>query len=412
MESIKVEKLEKCRICKSPVELVYNFGDFFVSGFVPPNSEVPKAPLALVRCLKCGLVQLGHTVDLDFLYKKQYWYKSALNNSMIVALKDIVDKAMQKVELTENSVVVDIGTNDSTLLSFYPDFVTKVGYEPASNLTGEHCDYFINDYFSADNYPKVNKAKIITSIAMFYDLIDPNSFVEDIKSILDKDGIWIIQLTDLVSMLKLNEFGNLCHEHLEFYTLLDLIYLFKAHGLEIFDLEYNTVNAGSLRVYICRKGNDKYTNYDIVYTTLKEELNYLFPIEGDRLALFVDTVKENKEKTVELLLKIKETDDIYAIGASTKGNTLLQYYGIDKNIISAIGEVNSDKYGLVTAGLEIPIISEKELFSKNPKYLFLIIWQFENNILNKLKDKIDNGLTVIVPLPKPHVVTKEGVRYL
>ena len=403
-----------CRFCNAKTKLIYDFGDMVVSGFIKPGDEIKKSPLTIVSCTECGLVQLGDTPDLDYLYKEHYWYKSALNSSMLVALKDIVDNIEKRIELKYGNIVVDIGANDCSLFTFYTNKnLYKVGFDPAPNLeesANKNSTWFVNDYFTADKYPYANeKAKVVTSIAMFYDLPDPNKFIEDVKSVLDENGIWVIQLTDLTSMIKLNEFTSFCHEHLEFYKLLDLVRMLNKHGLEIFDLEYNNTNGGSLRVYVGYA--DMHEIDMIVYKTLEDEIAFY---DGkDRLQLMFDKMDNIKTVLVEYMNSIREQgNDIYALGASTKGSTLCQYLGIDNKLITAIGEVNPDKYGLVTSGTNIPIVSEEEMLKKNPKYVFLIIWQFEENILCKLQDHIENGLEVIIPLPTPHITSYQKITQL
>jgi NDP-4-keto-2,6-dideoxyhexose 3-C-methyltransferase len=403
-----------CRFCSGNLEEVLNLGELYVSGFVKPGEESYKAPLCISRCSFCGLVQLRDTFDLDFLYKKQYWYSSSLNNSMVSSLKDIVDSVRKLVQLKDGDVVVDIGSSDGTLLSFYPENTVKVGFEPAYNIGRKSesiCNYLITDYFSSDLYPShLSKAKIVTSIAMLYDLPDPNRFTREIKEILDPEGVWVVQLTDLYSMLKLNEFTSFCHEHLEYYKLSDLVRLVNKNGLEVFDLEYNDTNGGSLRLYISFPGV-----FDIIYNVanaLKEEKDY-FNSFVDPIKSFHKRILEQREKLLKLLYSIKnEGKNIYALGASTKGSTLCQWFGLDSNIITAIGEVNPDKIGLVTSGTNIPIISENELLDKNPEYVLLIIWQFRDSIIQKLHKNISDNMKIIVPLPKVGIIDKEGIMYL
>ena len=394
---MKIDELKKCRICGKNVKIIYDFGDTYISGFINPGEDSPKAPMRIARCESCDLVQLGDTVDLDFLYKKQYWYASSLNKSMVESLKDVVDKTLAKLKLCPGDVAVDIGCNDGTLLEFYPEEIIRVGYEPAPNM-GESakkvCDYFIGDYFYSSLYPKeLQKAKIITSIAMFYDLPDPNKFVRDIKDILADDGIWVIQLTDLTTQLELKEVSSFCHEHLEYYRLIDLINLMNYNGLIVNDLEYNKTNGGSLRIYVS-KTSAPYPITDAVFDALNFELEY-YNESKDVVKDFFSDLTEISRRVVEYLKELKSADiDVYGLGASTKGNTLLQFFGIDNTLIKAIGDVNPDKFGLVTAGTNIPIISEKELLEKNPKFIFLIIWQFRDNILKKLQPYIEKGTIV------------------
>jgi hypothetical protein len=406
-----ITKLDKCRFCGKGLKEIYNFGEIYISGFIKPGEKSLKAPLRVVQCKNCGLVQLGDTVDLDYLYKGQYWYTSSLNSSMVASLKDIVNKTEKKIALQKDDVVVDIGCNDNTLFMFYPKDVIRVGYEPSSNLREEGesmCDYFINDYFSADTYPKeLSKAKIVTSIAMFYDLPNPGKFIEDIKTILDDNGIWVIQLTDLYSMAKLNEFGSFCHEHLEFYTLTILDYIMKKKDLRIFDLEYNSTNGGSLRLYVCFK-NAKYEQCQSVNKALTDERTYFY---NNTLEQFFQRIESIRVTIKDYLTAVKRSGkEIYGLGASTKGATLCQYFGLDYRIITSIGEVNADKFGLVTTGTQIPIVPEKNILTEPyiNKVIILIIWQFKDTLLPKLSKYLEKGMQILVPLPEPILYTKKG----
>ena len=253
---------ERCRVCGSPnLESVLSLGNQFISNFVDSaGEEAYTAPLELVLCNRktggCGLVQLKHTVPRDLLYR-QYWYKSGINQSMRNALADITDKIEKKVSLSQGDIALDIGCNDGTLLrSFRTKGLVLAGFEPATNLIPEAqvgTSKIINDFFGAGAFHREfdsRKAKVITAIAMFYDLEDPNVFVSDLKQILDESGICVIQQNYLPSMLESNAFDNIGHEHLEYYSLLSLEYLLGLHGLETFDVGLNDVNGGSFRVYV------------------------------------------------------------------------------------------------------------------------------------------------------------------
>jgi NDP-4-keto-2,6-dideoxyhexose 3-C-methyltransferase len=244
---------------------------------------------------------------------------------------------------------------------------------------------------------------------MLYDVPELDEFIEDIKRILDHTGIWVIQLTDLFSMLKLNEFTSFCHEHIFYFTLRYLRTILESHGFSIFDLEYNNTNGGSLRIY---------TSYFGVYPINRKVINKAIEEENDYfsnntiLDLF-DKVDIARDKIKLLFSYLKKRGvDVYGLGASTKGATLCQYFGIDSSDLVAIGEVNSDKFNLVTAGTNIPILPENFVLANDPEYIFLIIWQFKENILKKLKPYIDKGLKVIIPLPYPCVVSSDGEHLL
>jgi hypothetical protein len=328
---------------------------------------------------------------------------------MLKDLKNVIHGIELRMQLQDGDIVVDIGCNDGSMLGMYSNKnVKKVGFDPAPNLQEQaekNCGYFINDYFHRDLYPTgVSKAKVVTSIAMFYDLPDPNTFVEDVKFILDKKGIWVIQLTDLYSMLQINAIDNVCAEHLEYYKLGDLTDLMYSHGLRIFSVEYNKVNGGSLRVYVCHAGARpiEQSYYDAFSAECYDFDNNIVSIE--KLKHNIDKFK----KKIQDFLLPYSVDKVYALAASTKANTLLQIMELDNEWISAIGEVNEDKFGLVTAGTNIPIIPEKEVLEANPQVIIVLAWHFVGTFDKVLSNFLDRGGSALYMLPVPHIRTDNG----
>jgi hypothetical protein len=396
-----------CRLCGNSLENVIDLGDIYLNDFVDDGEEIVSAPLTLVRCTQCELVQLRHTSDLDRLYR-QYWYKSSLNKGMIVSLQDIVNNIEKKVSLYPKDTVIDIGCNDGTMLSQYHNpLITKIGFDPALNLKSEaekHCDIFYNTYFG-DVSITTPKAKVITSIAMFYDLEDPHTFVELVKRSLSLDGIWVVQFTDLLSMMKANAFDTICHEHLEYYSFKVLYNLFAQHGLDVFDVSTNDVNGGSVRIYICYK--DQRAIELSVQKFLADEQKYMdsFTDPFKAFAERVEKIKKDTKIFIETELSMNKV--IHVMGASTKGNTLLQYFGIDHRHIRFAAEVNADKFGKKTVATNIPIISEAESIAMNPDYYLVLPWHFRKGLLQKHKVYLDNGGRFIFPCPNFDIVYHE-----
>ena len=397
---------QKCRVCNSETEEVLDLGEMYPSDFIRAESEgYAKYPLSLVRCKECMLVQLNGEVEVDDMYR-QYWYRSGLNRSMINDLKDVATSTISRLgENTDtNDIWLDIGCNDCTLFDFVPSSFTKIGFDPALNLfPSGGFDFLITDYFTKERYEYAD-AKVITSIAMFYDLPDPNKFVEDIKEVLHKDGIWVVQFTDLFSMLSLNAFDNICHEHLEYYSLMDVFSLLEKHGLSVFDAEYNKVNGGSLRVYACHPGVYKPTSSLIASLLLESDF---LSSERGSMEEFKKNIEKVRKDLLELLVSLKNKR-VFILGASTKGNTLLQYCGIDTTLVQLAAEVNQDKFGLKTIGTEIPIISETEALAKNPDYFLCLPWHFKDMLVDSLEDYLDRGGKFIFPLPEITIVSKDG----
>lgn len=410
--SERVHYEEHCRVCKGFLEDVIDLGLIHPSGFTKTSdglTEDNKAPLVLAKCTKCNLIQLRHTIDLDLMYR-QYWYSSSLNKSMVSSLKKIVTEIEGKIKLKEGDIVLDIGCNDGTMLETYSQQgILRVGFDPALNLQRKEFPLFLfsNNYFTREVYQKemgdMPKVKVITAIAMFYDLPDPNKFVQDVADTLAKDGIFVVQFTDLLNMFGVTAFDNICHEHLEYYTLSDVKALFEAHNLEVIDVSYNDVNGGSIRITASHEGS--YPVSDTVQTALKFEGDFLskFTIED-----FKKNIDRTKGKVRGFLLWAKALGyKVHLLGASTKGNTLLQLLGITDDLISYAAEVNKDKFGLRTVGSNIEIISQEASLIKHPDYYLVPVWHFKINLLNnpQIKDYMESGGALVFPLPEFTICT-------
>lgn len=410
----------KCRVCGGEFKEVLDLGEIYPSAFLKENEQAAeKAPLCLVQCQECELVQLKHTIDLDLMYR-QYWYSSSLNKSMVNSLADIVNEIKNRGVLKPGDDIIDIGCNDGTMLSMYDNgnhLYFKTGFDPALNLQRDEkaMDFFCNDYFTFDNWPTVRnfthvihergesmiKAKVITAIAMLYDLPDPNKFLKDVKRILHEDGIFVVQFTDLLSMIKLTAFDNICHEHLEYYSLRNIYALFKYHDLEVIDVSYNDVNGGSIRVTAAHEG--RYLTDPNVMVAIMEETEFLL---NNSIQKFAERIKTIKFKVAEFLEWCKFHNHVmYLMGASTKGNTLLQYCGITSKDIPYAAEVNKEKFGLRTAGSDIKIIPEEEALIKHPTFFFVPIWHFKKSLVKnpRILDYMSSGGKLVFPLPEFHV---------
>ncbi len=406
MTSLDYHRIEKCRVCGCDnLRNIMSLGTQHVINF-PDNDSSDKgilAPLDLVICSNssCSLVQLRHTVNPDLMYR-EYWYQSGVNKTMRDALADITASAQRYITISEGDIAVDIGANDGTLLRSYDiEGLLTVGFEPASNLiklTQEGTFKVINDFFNATSFRKHfynTDAKIITSIAMFYDLEDPNKFVSDIKSILSKDGVWINQMNYLGTMLEYNAFDNISHEHLEYYSLGSLQYLLKKHNLEVFDVEFNELNGGSLRAYIAHKGKNKISSRVFEAAESEKFLNSFKPYE-----LFVKRIERIRVKLINFIDQEQaKGKSIYVYGASTRGNTLLQYFNLDDKRIVAAAERNPIKWGKKMIGTNIPIISEEDARNSNPDYFLILPWAFINEFKIREEKFLTNGGKFIVPLP-------------
>lgn len=417
MEQETIKENTSCCVCHFPtLSPVLSLGELYFSDFI--DGEVSplhrRFPLELVLCNKqvggCGLVQLKHFVDHEFMYR-QYWYRSGVNQTMTNELAGIARSVESMVSFSDGDHVLDIGANDSTLLRSYNKNIKRIGFEPARNLmpySREGTDLIINDFFNYEDWRKVlgdKKAKAITAIAMFYDLPDPNKFVSDITKILDDEGVFIIQMAYLPSMLYKNAFDNICHEHLQYYSLLSLEYLLSRHNLEVFDVGLNDVNGGSYRLYIRHAGAGRSLNIPEGASSRIEKLRtYEQDLGLSEQAIydsFERRVLREKEQLVNFIRdEVSKGKKVYVYGASTKGNTLLQFYGLDNTVITAAAERNPDKWGRKTIGTNIPIISEEEARNAKPDYFLVLPWHFMAEFREREREFLNAGGKFIVPLPR------------
>jgi len=365
----------------------------------------------MVSCEKCTLVQLRHTAPQELLYARFYWYKSGVTDTMPRALRDITEAVERMFPLKKGDVVLDIGSNDGTMLRTYtvPELVF-VGVEPAINLADEGkigLTHFINDFWNYEKYNDVvgKKAKVITAIGMFYDMEDPNQFIADSAKALTDDGVFIAQLMCLKSMLDTNDVGNICHEHLEYYSFASLEYLFNKNGLEIMDIEVNDVNGGSYRIYARKQGTTVTPAIGASerIKKIKDEEKNL----SDKQVYqdFFNRVEENKRKCVNFIKQeISRGKKVWVYGASTKGNVILQYYGLDHPIIEAASERSPWKWGKYTVGTMIPCVSEEEARKAQPDYFLVLPYAFIDEFYEREKEWRVRGGKFIVPLPEFRVV--------
>lgn len=325
-------------------------------------------------------------------------------------LSGIVKDAEKLVRLNPDDVVLDIGCNDKTLLAAYKSKgILRVGFDPVSRFQKEfnrHREYFVNDYFSFRQYNKLfpkRKAKIITAIAMFYDLDDPNEFVADVKKVLDRDGVFIIQQNYLLGMLGQSAFDNIVHEHLEYYSLLSLEKLLHRHGFEVFDVSTSDINGGSFRTYV------KHLSSSIPVTkSVKKIRDKEIRLKLDDRTIyrkFADRVKKTRNTLRNFIKKeVGRGKTVYIYGASTRGNTLLQYCGLNKDLIKGAVERNPEKWGKKIASVDIPIVSEQQARQEHPDYMLVLPWYFRDEFLKREAEYLEKGGKFIFPLPEMEIV--------
>ncbi|MGA2018997.1 MAG: class I SAM-dependent methyltransferase [Candidatus Sulfotelmatobacter sp.] len=407
-----------CRVCGSSLDAILSLGDQYVSTFLAPEQpDGAKAPLDLVLCQQCRLLQLRHTVSGEVMYQ-EYWYRSGTNQTMRDALADISTAATKMVQLKAGDSVLDIGCNDGTLLGSYTvPGLYKIGFDPAKNLavfSRQKADKVLVGFFDADRFLadadlRDRRPKVVTSIAMFYDLEDPQKFVADIRRIMHPEGVWIVQMSYLPLMLTQNDFGNICHEHLEYYSLQSLEYLLHLQGFSIVDAQLNDVNGGSIRVFIRNRAAGLNAFGDEAYrkqaaervASLRENEAKLGLDEPTPYLEFAERVQGIKRQVCDFIKdQVGRKKKVFVYGASTKGNTMLQYFGLDHSVIDAAAERNPDKWGMVTVGTRIPIISEADARAAKPDYFLVLPWHFIEEFKARERDYLSSTGKFIVPLPK------------
>ena len=407
----KILGITNCRSCESSnLKKIISLGSLYLSEFTTDNKKPPLYPLSLVLCNNCLLLQLEHTTPPSLLYTDNYGYRSGINSTMRNELKEIVEKSLKKIPAKKRKYIicVDIGANDGTLLENYGKEVKKVGIEPIKKLAKEckdHADVVINDFFNFNSYKKVlgnKKATIITAISCFYDIGEPNKFLEDTVKILASDGIFVVQQNYLKSMLELGAFDNVCHEHVAYYSLHSLINLLNKHNLEVFDVELSPINGGSFRTYVAFKNSRRVSPQVEKLLNLEKKLG----LDKKKIYLeFAKKIKKNKKLLKNFVLeKVKKRQKIYLYGASTRGNTLIQYFELNNKLIPFAVERNTEKWGKKIASLGIPIISEEQARKDKPDYMLVLPWFFRLEFEKREEKYLKSGGHFLFPLPKFEVV--------
>src|ERR1700730_4482735 len=414
------KQIDKCRICGNAELIpVVDLGEQYLTGVFPRKESagtLTKGPLRLVKCHGgnnvCGLLQLEHSYDRDELYGENYGYRSGLNASMVRHLHHKVARIRGAADLRPGDLVVDIGSNDGTTLGAYPKDLLLVGIDPTGEKFRRHYAShlrLISEFFSADLLIRAfpgRKAKVVTSFAMFYDLESPFDFAREITDVLDpQDGIWACDHTYMPLMLARSAYDTICHEHLEYYGLKQMVWLTERAGLRIVDVELNDVNGGSFSVVAAhrasRHADSRWSGARLLAAEAAAGLSGLAPYQA-----FSKRAEQSRRSLQEFVAGVcRDGKRLCGLGASTKGNVVLQYCGFGPGDIEVIGDVNPDKFGALTPGTWIPIEDEAQVLASVPDFLLVLPWHFRDFFL---RNPALSGRRLVFPLPHLSVVVPEG----
>ena len=407
--------IKNCRSCDSTnIEVVFELGEQVLSGVFRSENldDILSGPLTLVGCNKCQLVQLQHSYPLDEMYNEGYGYRSGVTAYMSQHLQEILNFAIDNISLKNGDHVLDIGSNDGTLLSHYPEEIYNcIGIDPVAE---KYLDVYpksakvVIDFFTKENYFSVAsaKAKVVTSISMFYDLERPLDFAKAVASILSMDGVWVFEQSYLPAMLRQNSYDTICHEHLEYYSLAAIQYIVQQAGMKIVNASQNEVNGGSIRLAVVHESSSLATKVSPeVLWLIEQEKNHNIYAHHPFVS-FKENVERQKKDLVQLLQELKIAGKtVIGYGASTKGNVILQYCGINQDLLPYIGDITPFKDGVFTPGTKIPVISMEKAKAMNPDYFLVLPWAFRNDILLREKELLHNGTKFIFPLPFVEIVS-------
>jgi len=405
-------KIKKCRSCQSKRLLkAFNIGSQKFTGLFPSNKniKVDKGSLEMVFCTNCKLLQLKNSFNPLKMYGNNYGYMSSLNASMIEHLKKKSENVQKLIKLKPKDIICDIGSNDGTFLSFFSKKFTLLGIDPTIKKLFK---FYRKDIIKIPNFfskkliiNKINKKiKIITTISMFYDLENPVDFAKEIYDVLDDNGIWHLEQSYMPMMIKNNSYDTICHEHLEYYSLKSIKYIFDKVGFKIIDLEFNDINGGSFSITVAKKKSKHVEVSQLIKWLIKKEDLFKYN-EISTFKTFYKNIIKHKKIFRDLLLSLKKNKKkIIGYGASTKGNVILQFCKIDANLLSNICDVNKFKHEKYTPGSKIKIISEEKAKRLKPDYFIVFPWHFKNFILNKEKKFIKSVTKFIFPLPEIEII--------
>jgi len=417
-------EISACRICgNADLISVFDLGPMALTGVFPSSrrEDPARLPLDLVKCCDrgrpdaCGLVQLRHSFDLPLLFGNHYGYRSGLNAWMISHLAAIASDLRQRLPLSSPDIVLDIGSNDGTLLgAFLSTGAALVGMDPVGQKFARFYPpeaQLIDDFFSAARFLSATggqRARLVTSVAMVYDLERPCEFASQVRDVLADDGIWFFEQSCLPAMLANTSYDTICHEHLEYYTLKQIHWMLRGAGFQIAAISFNAANGGSFAVVATPAGGPHAVNSSAVQEALRLEEEQ-DPGGLVALAAFRESsLRRRDELRGALHAAARRGARVLGYGASTKGNVILQFCGLTAADLLCIAEVNPDKYGCFTPGSAIPIVSELEARNLRPDSFLVLPWHFRDTIIAREAAFLAQGGCLLFPLPQFHLHRAEA----
>lgn len=403
--------VETCRVCAAETLSVLDMGQQALTGTFPrPGEVVPSGPMQLRWCPTCSLVQLGADYASDLMYGENYGYRSGLNASMVHHLANVADRIKRQLPADRPVTILDVGSNDGTFLRNFADLAShRIGMDPTAAKFASYYDataVVVPELFShasfAANAP--GQADAITTISMFYDLPDPVDFAKQVSRCLAPDGIWYLEQSYMPSMLRMNSYDTICHEHIEYYSMDSLSVILSRAGMRIIDVRFNRVNGGSFAVTAAHETSSRRGDESLLEWFRSQERRMAFTTPRP-FRDFESRVYQHREDLRALITTLRNAGArIAGLGASTKGNVLLQFCGFGPDDISMIGDLNADKWGRLTPGSGIPIVSEEEARAANPDYFLVLPWHFREGIVEREAEFLARGGGLIFPLPEIELV--------
>jgi hypothetical protein len=401
--------VERCQVCDSP-----ELRSVLFIGYLPPvnampaigtrPAEQPAYPAELLHCENCQLVQIGLIVDPAILFPPTYPYTSGTTKILRDNFAQLSREIAERYPLKKSGLIVDIGSNDGTLLSNFTEHARVFGIEPtnAGKLAQQHGIPTLTSFFNRSAVEKTlaehGKAKVVTATNVFAHIEDIHEIVDCIDNILADDGFFISESHYLLSLIETLQYDTIYHEHLRYYSVTALKYLLEMHGFEIIYARRIPTHGGSIRVYAARKG--QYPVDATLSQLLNEEKR---GITKESLAKFARAVTQTKLDLLALLKDIKARARVYGVGAPSRASTLINYVGLDDGILDCVLEIKgSYKIGKYVPGTVIPVVEEQRLFADQPEYALLLSWHIADELVPKLTSRGFKG-RYIIPLPSPRV---------